>query len=303
MNRPVVSEMVAGEGLKITRRSFLAATATFAAATALTPSRLAAAPPGPELVDTNVSLGRWPFRRAPLDEPAALVARLRELGITDAWTGSLDALLHKDISGVNARLAADCERHGRGLLVPIGAINPTLSGWAEDMRRCAEVHRMPGIRLHPNYHGYTLDGRVVAEVFERATRFGLLVQIPLIMEDERTIHPLVNVPPVDTLPIVPLLNRFPTLRIQLLNAFRTLRGPQLISLAAHRVRFEIATLEGVEGIANLLRQIPVEHLCFGSYAPVFYPESAVLKLKESALSAGQLDFIRTGNARRLVARS
>ncbi len=303
MSRSVVSEAGASERLKITRRNFLAATATFAAATALAPSRLEAASPALELIDTNVSLGRWPFRRAPLDEPAALVAKLRDVGVTEAWAGNLDALLHKDISGVNARLAADCARHGRGLLVPIGSVNPKLSGWAEDMRRCAEVHRMPGIRLHPNYHGYTLDEPVVAEVLERATRFGLLVQIPLILEDERTIHPLVNVPPVDTVPLVPLLGRFPTLRIQLLNAFRTLRGPQLISLAAHRAGFEIATLEGVEGITNLLRQLPLEHLCFGSYAPVFYPESALLKLKESVLSADQLTLIRSGTARRLMARS
>ena len=28
------------------------------------------------MIDVNVSLSRWPFRRLPLDEPAALVAAL-----------------------------------------------------------------------------------------------------------------------------------------------------------------------------------------------------------------------------------
>jgi GNAT superfamily N-acetyltransferase len=288
----------------ITRRDFLATAATFAAATALASSRLNAVEPAlAPLIDTNVYLGRWPFRRVSLDEPAALVAKLREHGVTEAWTGSLDALLHKDIGGVNARLAADCDRHGRGLLIPIGAINPRLAGWAEDMRRCAEIHRMRGIRLHPNYHGYTLAEPLAAQVLERAAELGLLVQIPVTLEDERTIHPLVNVPAVDTGPLLPLMKKLPALRVQLLNAFRTLRGPQPISLAAQRVGFEIAMLDGIEGVANRLNLFPPDRLCFGSFAPVFYFESATLKLRESVLSDAQMKSVRAGSARRLMTRA
>lgn len=295
----------ANEPALLTRRAFIATTATVAAANALAPSRLAAAPApaAVELIDTHVALGRWPFRRVPLDEPPELVAKLREHGVTEAWTGSFDALLHKDISAVNARLVADCERHGRGLLMPIGAINPTLPGWVEDMRRCAEVHRMRGIRLHPNYHGYTLADPHAAQVLERAAQFGLLVQIAVALEDERTIHPLVNVPAVNTAPLGPLMKKFPALRVQLLNAFRTVRVPQAMALAAQRVAFDITMLDGIEGIANLFKQLPGGQLCFGSYAPVFYFEAAMLKLRESLLSDSQLESVRYGSARRLVSRS
>jgi predicted TIM-barrel fold metal-dependent hydrolase len=290
------------EPVLLTRRAFIATTGAVAAATALAPSRLSAAPAAGELIDTNVSLGQWPFRRAPLDDPSALVAKLREHGVTEAWTGSFDALLHKDISGVNARLVADCKRHGGGLLMPIGAVNPKLPGWAEDMRRCAEVHRMRGIRLHPNYHGYTLADPLAAEVLERAAQFRLLVQIAVALEDERTIHPLVNVPAVNTAPLGPLMKKIPTLRVQLLNAFRAVRVPQAISLAAQRVAFDLTMLDGVEAIANLLQQFPAGQLCFGSYAPVFYFEAAMLKLRESVLSESQLESVRFGSARRLVGR-
>ena len=282
----------------LSRRSFIQT--TVAAAAAIRTQAAEAAPAG--LIDTNVSLGQWPFRHEELSDTSALVAKLRSNGVIEAWAGSFDALLHKDISSVNTRLAEECKRHGDGLLVPIGAINPMLPGWEEDMRRSVETHQMPGIRLHPNYHNYKLGDPVVERLMQLASERALLVQITVIMEDERTIHPLVNVPATDTSPLSALLEKFPNSRVQLLNAFRNLRGAPVLSLATRGVHFEIATLEGVGGIGKLLEQFPLNRLCFGSHAPFFYIESAKLKLQESALNEAQMNAIRFDNARRLFSR-
>jgi len=288
----------------LSRRSFLKAAATAAGAVALTfESSAAARPPGAPtgLIDVNVNLSRWPVRRLPVDDTPALINMLRRRGVVQAWAGSFDGLLHKDIASVNSRLADECHRHGRGLLVPFGSINPKLPDWEENLRRCAEEHRMPGIRLHPNYHGYRLDDPDFARLLQLSAQRHLIVQLALVMEDERMMHPLLRVEPVDITPLPSRIKQTPSLRLVLLNALGTLRGQPLLDLiAAGEVYVEISMLEGVAGVGNLLAHMPANRVLFGSHAPLFYYESALLKLKESPLSEEQLTAIRNENARSLA---
>lgn len=252
------------------------------------------------ITDVHVTLSRWPFRRLPMDETPALVEALQARGIAQAWAGSFDALLHKDIASVNGRLADECAKYGSGVLLPFGAVNPKSPDWEEDLRRCAEDFGMRGIRLHPNYHGYTLDDPVFAQLLRRATGRKLIVQITTAMEDERMMHSLLQVKAVDANPLVDLLPTVPGARIVLLNALRTVPSPVLPKIVgAGEVYAEIASVEGVGGIANILQRMPAERLLFGSHAPLFYIESALLKLDEPPLTEEQLRAICSENAARL----
>ncbi len=256
------------------------------------------------MIDVNVYLDRWPFRRLPHDGPAALVRTLRDQGVTEAWAGSFDAVLHRDVAGVNSRLAVDCQRYGEGLLKPFGTVNPTLPDWQEDLRRCHEQHKMPGIRLHPNYHSYSLEHPSVGELLRTAADRGLIVQIALKMEDERTQHPLVRVPPVDPAPLLDVLPRIPKLRLVLLNAMRDIPADGSRRLReAGSVFFETAMMEGVGGVGHLVRTVGEDRILLGSYFPFLVFESAALKLKESGLSPETLERIRVTNARRLLERA
>lgn len=250
------------------------------------------------IIDTHAYLSRWPFRRLPGDEPTEFVARMREQGIGQAWVGSFDGLLHRDIGAVNARLAADCRANSGGLLVAFGSVNPTLPDWREDVRRCKEVHRMPGIRLHPNYHGYTLTDPLFREVLLLAARVGLIVQLVVTMEDERTQHPLLQVPSVDLRPLAGIVPAVASLRLMVLNQKHDAPVKQIA--AAGLVWFDFAMVERLRGVATLARQVTAARVVFGSHFPLFYIESAVSKLREAGLAGEDFKAICEGNARRLL---
>jgi predicted TIM-barrel fold metal-dependent hydrolase len=250
-------------------------------------------------VDVNVSLGRWPFRRLPLDETAALVTHLKGLGVRQAWAGTFEGVLHKDVGSANVRLAEDCRTHGHGLLLPFGVVNPMFAEWEEELRRCAEVHEMRGIRLYPNYHGYKLSEEIFERLVKMAAERQLVIQIAVSMEDERMQHRLARVADVDVTALLAVLERAPEAKVMLLNWFPGVKGDVLAKLG-DKVWFDIAMVEGVAGVEVLLKNVPAKRVVFGSHAPFYYFEAAMLKMKESVLRRQEYLRIAHQNARDLV---
>lgn len=282
-----------------TRRMFLK-TGTVAAGLALNGSSAFKAP-ADSFVDVNVNLSRWPLRRLPGDTTGQLAEKLRSRGVTQAWAGTFDGLLHKDLSAANSLLAGECRRFTDGLLLPFGSINPGMYGWADELRRCAREHGMRGIRLHPNYHGYTLNDPVFEQLLHLAVELDLIVQVALAMEDERPMHRLLRVAPVDVALLAAIVERVPGLRMVLLNAMRSVRTEMLTGLLeAGEVYVDLAMLEGVGGLDRLLSCVSVERVLFGSNAPLFYFEAAELKLREAFLDEKQLRAVRFANASTLL---
>lgn len=266
----------------------------------------------PEIIDTNVHVLGWPFRRLKYAGTKALVEKLRTCRVRQAWAGSFEALLHKDLDGVNERLAEECREKGEGFLLPFGSVNPVWPDWEEDLRRCQDAYGMPGIRLYPSYHHYTLEHPEFARLLHLASTRRMLVQIALEMEDERVHHPIIDAPPADAAPLTDLLKKVPKARVQLINSSNALQGVRARALVGETgVDFDISHIEGTGAIGRFIGgvkwdlpvQVPVERLLFGSHAPFFPPENAVLKLFESPLSLDQLRAIMRGNARRLLDRA
>jgi predicted TIM-barrel fold metal-dependent hydrolase len=267
------------------------------------------APDGPDLIDCNVHLFEWPFRRLKYDRTETLLTKLRKHRIAQAWAGSFEAILHKQLDASNRRLAEECRTHGQSLLIPIGSVNPAWPDWEEDLRRCHEQYHMPGVRLYPAYHGYTLDHPEFVRLLGEAAKRGLLVQIALRLEDERVHHPAIDVPAVDPSPLAGAWKKTPGTKVQLINAAGPLLGNHVATLVREtQITFDVAAVEGNGGVGRLIEgknpsyrgAIPVERLAFGSHAPFFPCESALMKLFESPLSLEQLTKIMRENARRLI---
>lgn len=297
------------------RRDFFKKSAATLAASALSLSH--ATPSGPvqaPVIDTNVYLGPWPFRQLPLathssaPESVATFSTALSRHSMVAWAASFEALLQRDFDGINDRLAhlASTDRDSGKSFQLFGAINPKLSGWRETLHRIHQRHHMRGIRLHPNFHGYTLDDPDFASLLDAASQRNLIVQIVVRMEDVRTQHPAASVADVDVRPLLELLPVLPALRLQCLNAMRSLSDTLLMGrLSELGVCFDIAMLEGMSGIARTIERVPEIKLCYGSYAPFFYPEAAALKLVESAPELGErsLSAVRSHHAENLLMRS
>ena len=281
------------------RRQFIHATlgTAIAAQAAPTPPKAPPPKPQPHIIDVNVHLSQWPFRRLPDDAPEKLAKRLRQNGVRQAWAGSFDGILHRDFAALNQRLTAECKQHGPDLFLPVGTLNPTQPGWQDDLQRCIDQHGMKVIRLYPNYHSYTLADPAFGRLLSLATAKNLVVQIVAQLEDARTQHPQVQVSPVDFKPLPALLKDQPEHRVMILNANRAMT---MTALAGSNVWIDIAMLEGVAGIENLLTDWPANRLVFGSHSPFFYWEAARLKVQESELDEAKTRVILHGNARAMI---
>lgn len=253
------------------------------------------------MTDVNVAVGHYPFRHLPFADPARMAAMLKEKGVTRAWTGSVEALLHRDIRGVNDRLVESCRVHGAGILMPFGTVNPKFPGWEDDLKRNAEVHKMPGIRLHPDFHGYNLTDPDLAKLLAEASARKLVVVVVGRMEEERVQHPSFVVPPAVFTPLPQVMRTLPELKLVVANWRMDPMSDGFTPLSRlPNVYFETAMIEGVGKTKRLAERVGVDRVLFGSHAPVFVWDSALLKLREAAFDDADAAKVRHASAAALV---
>ena len=266
----------------------------------------------PGIIDTNVNLFNWPFRALKYRDTKALVAKLRKHRVIEAWAGSFEALLSKDMSGVNTRLADECRTQGPGFLIPFGSVNLAWPDWGDDVRRCHEIHQMPGLRIYPGYQPFDLGHPAMESLVKMTAERGLILQVVFGMEDPRVHHPVINVGPVTFAPLLKAVQNTPNAKVELLHFSGSSQGEDLSQfMTKANAVMDISRLEGNGAIGRMIgsitglssSRVPVERIVFGSHAPYFPVETGILKLIESPLEVQQLHAIMQGNARRLLPRA
>jgi uncharacterized protein len=286
-----------------------------AAVTAVLPSEafsanINAPDDAPTIIDTNIHLFQWPFRRLKYDSTRALVEKMRKHRILQAWAGSYESLFTKSIDVTNARLAKECRENGKEVLIPFGTVNPVWPDWEEDLRRCHEVHKMPGVRIYPGYQTIELSNPAFARFISEATKRSMIVQIVGDIDDTRVEHPIVKTWEFKLDPLVEIMKSNPGARVQLLNWNMYVSNELLTKLITEPgISFDIAWLESAGALGHTIEgkswegpqtPIPVERLLFGSNAPIFPVEASTIKLFESPLTLQQMKAVMNQNARKLI---
>jgi predicted TIM-barrel fold metal-dependent hydrolase len=267
----------------------------------------------PDIIDTNVNLFNWPFRRMKYAETRSLVAKLRKHRITQAWAGNFEALFSKSISEINARLVEECRTNGEGVLIPFGTVNLAWPDWEEDLRQCHEVYRMPGIRLYPAYQTFDLSHMEFPNLISQATGRGLIIQIVGDMEDSRVHHPIVLTREISFEPLIDIMKKIPKAKVQMLSWNERVDSELLKKLVADtNVVFDISWLESVGALGRLIEgnrwsgpetPVPADRFLFGSHAPYFPVEASLIKLFESPLTLEQMKAIMNLNAQKFMKRA
>lgn len=320
---------------KLNRRAFCAAalgTAILGSlpAKAGAPAYDSHAPENPYLIDTNVSLGQWPFRHLKYEGAKALGTKLKKHRIKQAWAGSFEALFHKNLDAVNTNLVKECTAYGNGFFLPFGTVNLSWPDWQEDLRRCHEVHKMKGIRLYPSYQTFDLTHPDFPLLLSEVSKRKMMLQIVGDMEDSRNHHPIVLTRDFSFGPLIDLLKNDRQARVQLLYWNHRISAKQLDEfIEKTNVVFDTARIETNGGVEALLEgnknqrervftfgglermvseipwgrngnPVPAERISFGSHAPFFPVEANLLKLFESDLTLDQSKAIMEANATRLL---
>lgn len=264
----------------------------------------------PDIIDTNLHLFQWPFRKMKYGDTRSLVEKLRRHRITQAWSGNYEALFSKSIDVTNAKLAEECRKNGQGMLIPFGTVNPAWPDWEEDLRRCQEVHRMIGVRVYPGYQMFDLNHPEFFRLINEATKRGMIVQIVGDIEDTRVHHPIVATREFKFEPIVDIMKKVPGAKVQLLGWNLYVNGDLLKKLVTDtNVVLDISWLESVGALGRTIEgnswngpetPVQVERFLFGSNAPLFPVEASMIKLFESPLTLQQMKAVMHENARSFI---
>ena len=212
-----------------------------------------------KLIDVNVSLGHWPFQRFAVRTPAQLERRMRRESVATAWVSAIESVLHPD-PDVYDDLLATALAGRRGLRL-VKTVNPTLAGSAERLDRWCARRRPRAVKLFPGYHGYDLGDERVAAVMALARRRRLAVMVQMRVEDERSHHPLMKVPPVSVADVARLARAFTSVPVVALCAY--LAEARTLTTMAPNVHVDLSFLETLDTVASALTDIPVRQLLFG----------------------------------------
>jgi predicted TIM-barrel fold metal-dependent hydrolase len=232
------------------------------------------------ILDVNAYLGPFAFRRLRHPSADALLRLMDSRKIDRAVVSSAAAITYRNVQPGNEDLAGDAGRH-RDRLIPLAVINPSYAGWEDDFKACRDLG-MKGLRLYPKWHGYELNSGPGLELIDRATEHGMVISIPLRVEDHRQRSWLVDVPDVPLAELVALVKARPKARFHFVNGIGFANSPlgRKDNGLPENYRIEISRLNVIlnDELERLVANLGPGRLLFGTGIPFSYPDPVFAKM-------------------------
>ncbi|MFN7922696.1 MAG: amidohydrolase family protein [Bryobacteraceae bacterium] len=253
------------------------------------------------MIDTNAYLGHFAFRQLRHNTARGLLALMDKHRIERAWVSSAAAITYRNAQSGNEEVAAEIRGHA-DRFTQFAVINPAYAGWRDDLAICREQFGARGLRLYPRWHRYALTSAECVELVNRAAGLGMVVSIPLRVEDRRQQSWLVDVPDVEKDEIAAIARACPRAHFVLGNG-TGFAGSALTRAGApgnFSVDISLLTAAIQNELGQLVSRLGEDRILFGTGMPFHYPDPAILKVQIADLSQAAKSKIFSGNARRLI---
>jgi hypothetical protein len=251
------------------------------------------------MIDVNAYLGHFAFRRLRHNTTDSLLALMDSKKIDKAVVSSAAAITYCNAQAGNEEVAEEIKGH-RDRLIPFAVINPFYAGWQDDLKICHEEFGMAGLRLYPKWHNYSLSSPPCRELVKAATERGMVISIPIRVEDNRERSWLLNIPDIPLDEVVELVKAHPKARFLLLNGLGYTGSPlgRKNNGLPTNYAIELSRLSALLGneIGQLITNLGADRVMFGTGMPFNYPDPALVKLEVLDASEPDKEKIRSQTA-------
>lgn len=233
------------------------------------------------LCDVHAHIGHWPFRHLPFTDARSLLEEMDRLEIERAAVCHTHGVFYKNTQSANEELLRELET-ARDRLLPVATLNPAYVGAEADFGLCVREHGMAGLRLVPQYHGYSLEDPRAISLAAAAAQARIPVIVPRLLVDPRQRHRLDIEETVDLGALATFARKVPEATIVGVE-YALGADPATVEIlrATPNLLFEISriALLNTAALTGLLDAVGAGRLLFGTGMPFKVPEVSVLKLE------------------------
>ncbi len=257
------------------------------------------------IIDSNVLIGNWPFRKLPYTDASQVRQVLAASGINHAVAVSTDAIFFRNVQDGNETLYKALAQH-RDFFTPAATINPSYARWEKDYEQALQ-EKCAAIRIWPEYQGWGLLDSCGLELCSACKEDRLPIILTTEVEDSRQRHPLDKPEDWKGGDLKRLIEETAGLKVLVVNA-RAEKVKELgLALPEEdrkRIFFDISGLWGafVDDLDLCIEQVGISQFVFGSHAALKTPEAAITKLNLSKIKELDKRKICALNIRQLMPR-